>query len=504
MAGGVELFLRIVLPMFVLMTMAQGANGSQAEKDLIQDLLRNYDVMVRPIDKYNDIINVSFAVTLQQIVDLDEKNQLLTTSMYMGWTWNDTYLKWNPDNYSGIVEIRLPAKKVWKPDILVYNSAVDSFDQMLQTNVVIWSTGAVEWLPPGLFKTTCDVDIRYFPFDEQRCTMKFGAWTYHGGMVDLALPDENAILDNYIPSGEWDLISMKGHRTSVKYECCPHPFVDVTYTIHMRRRTLFYGFNLILPCVLVCSLTILVFLLPADSGERITLGITVLLALVVFLQLVADNLPPTDVIPLLGITLVLSLLVFMVPIVEVIPHSPITSSVCKYFACSIVMVTASVVCTVISLNFHHTTSANTNTMPGWIRFVFLNFLPRILRMKRPGENSFRRKFLDNQAEVVMDGNVEEYPLMVAGERLGNWMGTNQTELSPLNEAKKELNDVLHEVRFITSRMHNDDEDEKSALEWRFAATVLDRFCVIFFIIYFVVSTLFTIAVAPGVLLPPDN
>nr|XP_026689355.1 neuronal acetylcholine receptor subunit alpha-7-like isoform X6 [Ciona intestinalis] len=450
MAGGVELFLRIVLPMLVLMTMAQGANGSQAEKDLIQDLLRNYDVMVRPIDKYNDIINVSFAVTLQQIVDLDEKNQLLTTSMYMGWTWNDTYLKWNPDNYSGIVEIRLPAKKVWKPDILVYNSAVDSFDQMLQTNVVIWSTGAVEWLPPGLFKTTCDVDIRYFPFDEQRCTMKFGAWTYHGGMVDLALPDENAILDNYIPSGEWDLISMKGHRTSVKYECCPHPFVDVTYTIHMRRRTLFYGFNLILPCVLVCSLTILVFLLPADSGERITLG--------------------------------------------------------KYFACSIVMVTASVVCTVISLNFHHTTSANTNTMPGWIRFVFLNFLPRILRMKRPGENSFRRKFLDNQAEVVMDGKVEEYPLMVvrAGERLGNWMGTNQTELSPLNEAKKELNDVLHEVRFITSRMHNDDEDEKSALEWRFAATVLDRFCVIFFIIYFVVSTLFTIAVAPGVLLPPDN
>ncbi|XP_078481717.1 neuronal acetylcholine receptor subunit alpha-7-like isoform X7 [Ciona intestinalis] len=450
MAGGVELFLRIVLPMFVLMTMAQGANGSQAEKDLIQDLLRNYDVMVRPIDKYNDIINVSFAVTLQQIVDLDEKNQLLTTSMYMGWTWNDTYLKWNPDNYSGIVEIRLPAKKVWKPDILVYNSAVDSFDQMLQTNVVIWSTGAVEWLPPGLFKTTCDVDIRYFPFDEQRCTMKFGAWTYHGGMVDLALPDENAILDNYIPSGEWDLISMKGHRTSVKYECCPHPFVDVTYTIHMRRRTLFYGFNLILPCVLVCSLTILVFLLPADSGERITLG--------------------------------------------------------KYFACSIVMVTASVVCTVISLNFHHTTSANTNTMPGWIRFVFLNFLPRILRMKRPGENSFRRKFLDNQAEVVMDGNVEEYPLMVVRMCgvLGNWMGTNQTELSPLNEAKKELNDVLHEVRFITSRMHNDDEDEKSALEWRFAATVLDRFCVIFFIIYFVVSTLFTIAVAPGVLLPPDN
>uniref|UniRef100_H2YW75 Neurotransmitter-gated ion-channel transmembrane domain-containing protein n=1 Tax=Ciona savignyi TaxID=51511 RepID=H2YW75_CIOSA len=217
----------------------------------------------------------------------------------------------------------------------------------------------------------------------------------------------------------------------------------------MRRRTLFYGFNLILPCVLVCSLTILVFLLPADSGERITLG--------------------------------------------------------KYFACSIVMVTASVVCTVISLNFHHTTAANTNTMPSWIRFIFLKLLPKFLLMKRPGENSFRRKFLDNQKEPIVDGKVEEYPLMVQmGDRLSNWRDEKQNELSELNVAQKELGDVLQEVRFITNRMHNDDEDEKSALEWRFAATVLDRFCLIFFIIYFVLSTVFTIIITPGVLLPPLN
>uniref|UniRef100_H2YW76 Neurotransmitter-gated ion-channel ligand-binding domain-containing protein n=1 Tax=Ciona savignyi TaxID=51511 RepID=H2YW76_CIOSA len=255
--------LAIVVPVLISLSI-QDTSGSQAEKDLIDSLLSKYDVMVRPTVRYTDIINVSFAITLQQIVDLDEKNQLLTTSMYMDWKWTDAYLTWDPAKFDGIDEIRLPAKKVWKPDILVYNSAVDSFDQMLQTNMVVRSTGAIEWLPPGLFKTTCDVDIRYFPFDEQKCTIKFGAWTYHGGMVDLVLPSEQATLDDYIPSGEWDLISMKGSRTSVKYLCCPHPFVDVTYTIHMRRRTLFYGFNLILPCVLVCSLTILVFLLPAD------------------------------------------------------------------------------------------------------------------------------------------------------------------------------------------------------------------------------------------------
>jgi len=66
---------------------------------------------------------------------------------------------------------------------------------------------------------------------------------------------------------------MTGKRTSVTYLCCPNnPFVDITYTIHIKRRVLFFGFNLILPCILICSLTILVFVLPADAGERITLG----------------------------------------------------------------------------------------------------------------------------------------------------------------------------------------------------------------------------------------
>lgn len=40
----------------------------------------------------------------------------------------------------------------------------------------------------------------------------------------------------------------------------------------MRRRTLYYGLNLLIPCVLISALALLVFLLPADSGEKISLG----------------------------------------------------------------------------------------------------------------------------------------------------------------------------------------------------------------------------------------
>ena len=65
---------------------------------------------------------------------------------------------------------------------------------------------------------------------------------------------------------------MPGKRNSIVYECCPEPYVDITFTIKMRRRTLYYFFNLIVPCVLISSMALLGFTLPPDSGEKLTLG----------------------------------------------------------------------------------------------------------------------------------------------------------------------------------------------------------------------------------------
>lgn len=67
-------------------------------------------------------------------------------------------------------------------------------------------------------------------------------------------------------------VGVPGKRNEMYYECCKEPYPDVTYTITMRRRTLYYGLNLLIPCVLISGLALLVFLLPADSGEKISLG----------------------------------------------------------------------------------------------------------------------------------------------------------------------------------------------------------------------------------------
>lgn len=56
----------------------------------------------------------------------------------------------------------------------------------------------------GIFKSTCYIDVRWFPFDVQRCDMKFGSWTYGGWSLDLQMIQ--ADVSGYIANGEWDLV----------------------------------------------------------------------------------------------------------------------------------------------------------------------------------------------------------------------------------------------------------------------------------------------------------
>lgn len=56
-------------------------------------------------------------------------------------------------------------------------SADEKFDGTYHTNVVVKSNGSCNYLPPGIFKSTCNIDTTWFPFDDQKCEMKFGSWT---------------------------------------------------------------------------------------------------------------------------------------------------------------------------------------------------------------------------------------------------------------------------------------------------------------------------------------
>ena len=76
------------------------------------------------------------------------------------------------------------------------------------------------YIPPGIFKSTCKIDITWFPFDDQDCDMKFGSWTYDGYKVDLKLKAEAGDLGTYTNNGEWDLLSEKTLFKRNSCNCC--------------------------------------------------------------------------------------------------------------------------------------------------------------------------------------------------------------------------------------------------------------------------------------------
>jgi dihydrofolate reductase len=171
-----------------------------------------------------------------------------------------------------------------------------------KTNVIISSNGKMKWLTPALVKSTCKVDIAYFPFDKQKCPLILGSWTYDGFKLDLwPTPTGAADSKPFIPNGEWVLHNLTYTRHVIKYSCCPEPYPDVTFYITIKRLPLFYVYNLVMPCIFIMGVAILVFYLPPESGEKVSLGVTVLLAMTVFLLLIAESMPPTsEVVPVIG------------------------------------------------------------------------------------------------------------------------------------------------------------------------------------------------------------
>lgn len=78
---------------------------------------------------------------------------------------------------------------------------------------MVSNDGTCSWIPPGLYISTCAIDIKYFPFDDQRCNMKFGSWTYDGTKINLTSKADAIDISTYSPSGEWDLIGNVNYFT---------------------------------------------------------------------------------------------------------------------------------------------------------------------------------------------------------------------------------------------------------------------------------------------------
>ncbi|XP_036810011.1 neuronal acetylcholine receptor subunit alpha-3 isoform X3 [Oncorhynchus mykiss] len=484
---------RGTLLLLVFVLIMQDCFSSKGEDRLFRRLFRRYNQFIRPVENVSDPVTVEFEVSMSQLVKV---------------IWNDYKLSWAPVEFDGIEFIRVPSNKIWRPDIVLYNNAVGDFLVEDKTKALLKFDGTVTWVPPAIFKSSCPMDITYFPFDYQNCSMKFGSWTYDKAKIDLVLIGSKVNLKDFWESGEWEIIDAPGYKHDIKYNCCEEIYPDITYSFYIRRLPLFYTINLIIPCLLISFLTVLVFYLPSDCGEKVTLCISVLLSLTVFLLVITETIPSTSlVIPLIG----------------------------EYLLFTMIFVTLSIVITVFVLNVHYRTPM-THTMPGWVRSVFLRVLPRVMLMRRPidqdgkalcsdsgedrgagggggGKGGKKRKNSLTQGGNCLEFGDNKLTEGGCGERGGKKCpcpcqhgketlettdpGKLSRQLSPqsintvvaFSVLSPEIKQAIESVKYIAENMRSRNKAKEVEDDWKYVAMVIDRIFLWVFVTVCILGTL---------------
>ncbi|XP_028833551.1 acetylcholine receptor subunit gamma [Denticeps clupeoides] len=479
-----------------------GVLCANLEGALHQALMKGYNKNIKPMENNGDITKVKLKMTLTNLISLNEKEEALTTSVWMEMQWCDYRLRWEGrpqfEAYENITCLRLPSKTIWLPDVVLENNVDGHFEVALYTNTLISPNGCVYWLPPAIYRSACSIIVNFFPFDWQNCTMVFRSQTYSANEIDLVLTEEyNRTVEwieidpeAFTENGEWIIKHRPAKKViNKRYTKDELDYQEVVFFLIIQRKPLFYIINIIVPCVLFSSLGLLVYYLPAKAGgQKCTMSIAILLAQTVFLFLIAKKVPETSqAVPLIG----------------------------KYLMFVMVVTTIVVMNAVVVLNVSLRTPS-THIMTDKVRKVLLNILPRLLRMQMqpwtPKECSsngghFPRR---RRSSLGLIAKADEYMLKTARselmfsklrERDGLMMkalqkiqngldgGTVKDVGVSLAQAAPEVQQCVASCKHITesARQQNDFQTENE--EWFLVARVIDRICFITMVLLFILGTI---------------
>ncbi|XP_033637775.1 neuronal acetylcholine receptor subunit alpha-10-like [Asterias rubens] len=471
-SGNMANFVMLTLLLLIALKEIIASDESYA---LLEDLFekKKYNKYVRPVLNESTPVNIRMELYLSQINDVDEKYQTITTMIWLTQRWTDEYLKWDPAQYHNLSEIRLPSHLIWLPDTVLYNTRETSNDQLMQlkTTTIIKNDGSVDWSAPITLISQCSVNVNFYPFDGQTCFLKFGSWQHDAKYIDYPGFYTDAAM--YQHNGEWDTFQMEVQRNVKIYDCCPDKkYPDLTFTIILRRKPLFYVVNLIIPCALISAMSIVEFILPCNSGEKVSLGITVLLSLTVFMLVVAENMPAnSDNIPIIA----------------------------RYYIVTIFLVSFSTFMTVMVLNLHH----RRYRVPNWIHSIFLGGLAPALcikvtnRRRKSIYNSRNQHFqlvpTSSTATTYLDQDTKEESQPQQNNTTPSHVQTGTSYLAPMPQPRRTCDwkdqaivDTLTNVRFLAQRFAEKDREEEMANEWQDVAKVMDRFFLCMYIVCVVV------------------
>uniref|UniRef100_A0A914E608 Uncharacterized protein n=1 Tax=Acrobeloides nanus TaxID=290746 RepID=A0A914E608_9BILA len=269
-----------------------------SSKKLTEFLLSQHNKNAPP----DGIVDVYYELELVHILGIDELKQTMTALVYIDERWTDPTLSWEPSEHGNIEKTWLPMHEVWMPDIIIFNMLHhEDLLSRVRAPIMLYSNGTVECSHPAVYTVTCQINIRHFPLDDQRCALEIASWAYSDEKIRLHAHIEHS-LEHYAPNEEWRLLNVSIAEKEYEHEGIA--VSEIHYEIAVRRKPLFYMVTLTFPSYVMCAISIVGlfarFSTTGEREERFTLGVTAILTMAVLSLVVSEKVPHSSThIPLL-------------------------------------------------------------------------------------------------------------------------------------------------------------------------------------------------------------
>ncbi|CAC5385189.1 CHRNA6 [Mytilus coruscus] len=258
--------------------------------NLYKNITNSYQKEVIPAWNQSLPFEINFGVAPLVMNSFYETEETISLTAAIYFVWNDRRLTWDPKIYGNKEHITITTNDIWIPYVYLENT-VDELQPLgydSQFYAVLSYDGNVTWTPGGILKAKCPANMLKFPFDSQTCEFVFAMWGVQVSDTMYVPMDNAGIMTYFTENSNWDITN---NRQYIRYK---DVITEMIFELSIKRQPVYYIVVIIVPTIMFALMNPLVFLLPVDSGERVSLGMTVLLSYAIFLTIVASSLPASS------------------------------------------------------------------------------------------------------------------------------------------------------------------------------------------------------------------
>ena len=230
-------------------------------------------------------VQVDVFMSLASVLDVDDSQQIVRSAFMFFVSWQDRSLSWSAQDYGGQEEVEMVLDSIWIPSVLVMNSPLFTDILSHAQHIVVDSNGAVVAYAAITLNTVCNLDHTQFPFDTQLCNV-----VVHSFSDAVSVDVHPSVMDSstssaFLQKSSWELMSVE------KVRLLYGPEKISVMQMELRRRTTFYIMCLVTPMVLTSYANTLVFLVPLQSGEKVSFLVTLFVSTSVYVSFFSEVMP---------------------------------------------------------------------------------------------------------------------------------------------------------------------------------------------------------------------